>query len=390
MTTLISFLGKSRRGQVTGYQRAIYEFDDGQKMQTSFFGSALMKRLRPDRTQLLGTAGSMWDALDFDIEAPEWSELVDAAEKSEVDQDLLDRVALRRRDSMQGAELVLMPYCRDEVEQLRLLADLASRVGEGEKVWLDITHGFRHLPMLALVAARYLSHVRKAEIAGIYYGALEMTSAEGITPVIQLDGLLRMLDWVEAFAANDASGNYGVFAQLLARDGLKPKSAELLESAAHFERVTNSNKAREIVTPLLGEIKSLGGPTRLFAEQLAHRLAWSRQPMREARERALHAAYLDREDFLRAAIYLQEAVISAACYRLKLGDSVHMDREEARDVLKSNNAFRDLSDIRNMLAHGTSSGDPVRSLRAIDATATATDLAKRLQSLAVELSREFN
>jgi hypothetical protein len=89
---------------------------------------------------------------------------------------------------------------------------------------------------------------------------------------------------------------------------------------------------------------------------------------------------------------LQEAVISAACYRLKLGDSVHRDREEARDSLKnSNSAFRELSDIRNMLAHGTSSNDDsVRSMNAHSAAKSATDLANRLKSLAKELNREFN
>ena len=53
MTTLISFLGKTRPDPATGYQRARYRFDDGQTVQTAFFGSALMQQLRPDRTLLL-------------------------------------------------------------------------------------------------------------------------------------------------------------------------------------------------------------------------------------------------------------------------------------------------------------------------------------------------
>ncbi len=388
MTTLISFLGRNRRDPGTGYQRATYAFDDGQQVQTAFFGSALMQRLRPDRTLLLGTAGSMWDALDFDTEAPEWPELIEASERSDVDQALLDRVSERARASMQGAELVLIPYGRSEDEQMRLLADLAARVGEGEQVWLDITHGFRHLPLLALVAARYLSHVRNAVVSDIYYGALEMTT-NGITPVLKLDGLLRMLDWIEAFAAHDASGNYAVFAPMLVRDGMQPKSAARLERAAHLERVTNSSEARELVIPLLSEIQSLGGATRLFVGQLERRLAWARKPTREAREMGLHEAYLARKDFLRAVIYLQESTISAACNRQKLDNRDHAHREEARQSLKETSAaFSRLSHIRNLLAHGTVSGDSGSTKKATNATATAPELESQLRQLAKDMGHE--
>ena len=197
MTTLISFLGKSRKDLDAGYQRATYRFENGEQVQTTFFGAALMERLRPQRTLLLGTAGSMWDALAIDVESNEWSELGEATERGEVNQALLDRAASCTRGAMAGAELVLIPYCRDEAEQMRLLTDIAAHVGVGEQVVLDITHGFRHLPMLALVAARYLAHVRQAVVIDIYYGALDMT-AQGITPVVKLDGLLRMLDWIVA------------------------------------------------------------------------------------------------------------------------------------------------------------------------------------------------
>lgn len=390
VTTLISFLGKNRRDPSSGYQRATYEFKAGGREVTPFFGAALMKRIRPDRTLLLGTAGSMWDVLDLDVESSEWLELQTATERGDVDQALLDRVSKIARTSLPGAELVLMSYARGESDQMHLLADLATRVGEGERVVLDITHGFRHLPLLALVAARYLTHVRKAVVTDIFYGALEMTE-NGITPVLELGGLLRMLDWVEAFAAYDASGNYGTFATLLQRDGLKPESATKLERAAHLERVTSSTKAREIVLPLLDEIGKLGGATALFSAQLEQRLSWARQPSRQQRELGLHDAYLARKDFLRASIYLQEAVISAACYRLKLGSSEHAHRDEARQSLAGTNAeFRQLSDIRNMLAHGTVSGDSKRTIAAIKATATVADLHSQLLSLRSKLQSEFS
>ncbi len=387
MTTLISFLGKSRKNSATGYQRASYQFADGQVVHTTFFGAALMQRLRPQRTLLLGTAGSMWDVLDIDVESDEWSELGEAAERGDVTQSLLDRTSACKRGAMLGAELVLIPYCRDETEQTLLLSDMAARVAEGEHVVLDITHGFRHLPMLALVAARYLAHVRKAVVIDIYYGALDMT-AQGITPVVKLDGLLRMLDWIEAFAAHDASGNYAGFATLLQHDGMEAKEADQLAHAAHLERVTNSAEARAKITPLLGSIEHLGGATRLFAAELGQRLAWARKDRRDAREWELFEAYLARKDFIRAAIYLQESVVSAACFGERLDGNDHIQRETARERLKDRAEFRALSDIRNMLAHGTASGNQSeRAKAAATSTASAASLATELRRLAKPLAQ---
>jgi CRISPR-associated DxTHG motif protein len=42
-----------------------------------------------------------------------------------------------------------------------LLTLMAETVQPWDTVHLDVTHGFRHLPMLALLAALYLQYARK-------------------------------------------------------------------------------------------------------------------------------------------------------------------------------------------------------------------------------------
>ena len=56
--------------------------------------------------------------------------------------------------------------------------------------------------------------------------------------------------------------------------------------------------------------------------------------------------------------------------------------------MKANPGFRSLSDIRNMLAHGTVGGDSRRSLSAIAATASAGALAAKLAELRVLLEAQ--
>ena len=80
--------------------------------------------------------------------------------------------------------------------------------------------GFRHFGMIGFLSAFMLSHVRGLEVKNLWYGALEMTQ-EGITPVLKLDGLDRVRQWLDALNRFDATGDYRVFGSLLTKDGVE-------------------------------------------------------------------------------------------------------------------------------------------------------------------------
>jgi CRISPR-associated Csx2 family protein len=230
INTLISFLGKGKADPQTGYRTATYRFDAGFSRRVPFFGMALTEYLKPDRLVLVGTAGSMWDVF-FEREGTDddaMLHLMAAVEAGQVDEEMLD---LPRQELAQQlgirVDCLLIPYARDATEQAEILRRLAGVVQPGENLSLDVTHGFRHLSMLALVAARYLSRVVGVKVEELYYGALEMTTPEGETPVLRLGGLLAMLDWVDALAPYDKDGDSGVFAPLLRAVGMDKAKAEV-------------------------------------------------------------------------------------------------------------------------------------------------------------------
>lgn len=362
MTTLISFLGKGIADKTTGYRTATYRFDDDSKHTTPYFGLALAGYLRPERLILVGTAGSMWDvffeqqdASDDDVLA-----LIDAVRESRVDADMLSAQEKRLTKRL-GLPVIcrLIPYARDAAEQTEVLLTLAKLVHRSEEVFLDVTHGFRHLPMLALVAARYLAHVKDVKVRGLYYGALEMTSTNGETPVLQLDGMLQMLDWVESLATYNKDGDYGVFASLLQQDGLPEGKAKQLTRAAYFERSSNPVKARETLGSVFSAIKTHNGPMGvLFRDALTERINWFKEPDRAAWELALADAYLERRDYVRAVIYLYESFVTRAVLEHKLNPNDFSERYEAwKDARQDNKQVRKLEYLRNALAHGIKSDD---------------------------------
>lgn len=357
MTTLISFLGKNKADPQTGYRKANYCFDAKFSDTVSFFGLALLNYAKPDRLILAGTAGSMWDVFfehqQTDDEAT--LALMEAVEKEAVTAPML-AIHEQRLSERLGipVQCLLISYARNDAEQVTILTDLAEHLATGEKVILDVTHGFRHLPMLALVAARYLARVRGVQVQEVYYGALDMTDKDtGQTPVLRLATMLQMLDWIDALAVYESSGNYGIFAPLLQQDGMQHDRANSLAQAAYFERSGNPVQAKQSLSSAHNHVRDHQGPLgQLFKPALTEHIGWFRQGNRADWELALSDRYLERQDYLRAITYLCEAYITRATEQ----DGGDVNRFEDRDqAFKDANLSPDallLKHLRNAMAHG--------------------------------------
>lgn len=354
---LISFLGKNTVDPINGYRQANYEINQ-QIYTTAYFGFALTQYLSPAKIVLLGTAGSMWDVLiEAHAEDGQQEEarlqLMELAKANAVTAEVLrDFTPLIEKHLGCAVEMRIIPYARDAAEQIGILTIIAESIQTGQDVVLDVTHGFRHLPMLGLVAAHYLERVKQVTIHGLYYGALEMTE-QNKTPVLDLRGLLQTMDWIRAFAAYDASGNYATFADLLPKEGWSETECNTLREAAFFERTTNIVKAKEKLSGLktaLGQRNSAF--LRLFGEELQKRLSWWKSPKRSDWESSLAKAYYDKSDYLRASIFIQEACLSDSMPIDKQNEFTEQRENNRKAMQKSDGRFARLSDIRNGMAHG--------------------------------------
>lgn len=216
------------------------------------------------------------------------------------------------------------------------------------------------------MSALYLRRVKNVEVRGIYYGALDMTRY-GVTPVMNLRGLLDMADWTGAVQSFDKDGDYGVFAPLMQEQS--PTAAGLLHKSAFYERTTRPGQARSQLRELMVEIEQqpLTGIGSLFASTLNARLSWYREERLYLRQQALARLYLEHDDFLRAALFGFEAFIT----RLMQQNGINnLDdwarRDEAKGRYEADNKGRYprsenykryclLRDLRNHLAHGNTS-----------------------------------
>ena len=369
--TLVTILGKARRADGgAGYNEATYRFPDGGTDKSAFFGLALARHLQPDEIVILGTASSMWSVLVENLAAQNDDEdariqLMDAEQAGKVDQPLLDDLAsLIERAIGAVVRPTLIPMASKEHEQYAILEAVEKAVARNSDLDFDLTHGFRHLGMVGFLSSFMLERLHHLKVRGLWYGALDMTQ-DGITPVLQLDGLVRVRRWLDALDRFDHTGDYGVFAPLLREDGVPDDRANHLKAAAFLERTLNvQDAARELDTFLPVLDRPLSGASGLFQDRLAARLRWANAGKLSEQQRILAFQYLKRRDFVRAAMFGKEACVSQACEKSDSSTILefsHEDRKKAESVLerelkrergRSNAAYWSLTHIRNALAHG--------------------------------------
>ena len=364
--TLVTFLGRAGN-----YQSTTYRFPDGETATTRYFGLALRRKLQADRLVMFGTSGSAWDVICLDDEgAALTGEALDAVEQvqnavqaNRVTKELLDPLAepISRQLGFEVCFRVI-GYADQMGEQLKLLQAMAAEVNVGDRVSLDITHSFRHLPMLALLSALHLREARQVTVEGLYYGAFEMKQEE-IAPVMNLAGLLRIADWVAALNTFDKDGDYSVFADLLEKDSVSTHQANYLRRASFRERTSNAWEARADLRNLDAVLDSgLPGVSALFADQLKTRIRWHKGQDLKHWQRDLAIEYLNRNDYVRAVIFALEGFETSLIDKKNGEDESNFSHrekavEEYWDGLRGQQGLKNdyifLNGLRNLLAHGT-------------------------------------
>ena len=92
--------------------------------------------------------------------------------------------------------------------------------------------------------------------------------------------------------------------------------ANCLGDAAHYERILKVREARQQIHTFLPVLDDrLPGASGLFQPKLAARLQWAKQQQMWQWQRVLAFQYLDRRDFVRAAMLAWEAWVVATLLR---------------------------------------------------------------------------
>ncbi len=130
---------------------------------------------------------------------------------------------------------VEIPEGRNEEELWEIFEKINDNIGEKDVLIFDITHSFRSLPMLTLVALNYVKFLKNVKINQIVYGAMEalgspnkvkrMPLKERVIPVFNLTPFASLFDWTVAVERFLKTGNAEMISELGIEE-LKPLLAE--------------------------------------------------------------------------------------------------------------------------------------------------------------------
>lgn len=379
---LVSFIGKTRQepGRKTrnGYSAVHYRFpasgaaEEWTAPVTALFGAALIGYLtrndRPvDKWLVLGTRQSDWGALihALPVENAEIAEGRLSAVKTKIDDDQflqgdLDEWQRTIASSLDGPECTcrITGSADTSDSQLNIWKALLDTVEEGDQIVLDVTHAFRHMPVLAAFMVNTLRWVKGVKDVDLYYGGLELLEGGNEASVIHIAMVRELMEVSEAAATYRHTGSY---AQLLEQVGLAKcadASSVLLAEETNqnasggannllksLERAPN-NPIRESIIPLVKEPLE-----RMIEQKLAQRMA------RKTRFAYNHGQYF------KAIALLWETILVAGCESFGMGDgSIQREREQAEDKLYKyleegdRVTLKDVEHTRNAVVHGMEGG----------------------------------
>ncbi|WKV07484.1 TIGR02221 family CRISPR-associated protein [Thermoanaerobacterium sp. CMT5567-10] len=104
-------------------------------------------------------------------------------------------------------EAVDIPSGEIEEELWDIFDKVLGKINYKDEIIFDITHSFRSLPVLALIILNYAKFVKKCEIKGMYYGAIEALGVpsneiekklkleDRNAPIFNLTPFVNLLDW---------------------------------------------------------------------------------------------------------------------------------------------------------------------------------------------------
>jgi len=246
---LITVLGTGNRTDNRTYLPGKYSLQDSDKVyETSFIASALSNHLKVDKVFMIGTDKSMWEEVYRYFSDAEsslekigiWEKLSNKVGERGQPSTLIEEDLINVRSAIDtylkkinpkatgGSICKLIKFGKNNqeiFENLSIIMDLQKEIQPGDEIYLDITHGFRSIPLFMYLMIDFIQTLRKEEsiqLSGIFYGMFEAQDPEtSIAPVVDLNPLFQITQWTKGIYEFTNYGNVDLMVKLLKDSKLK-------------------------------------------------------------------------------------------------------------------------------------------------------------------------
>ncbi len=360
--------GDIKKDSDSDYHETLYKLE-GKEYSNTLTSQVIVEHFDINKIFFIGTSGSMWDNLYFkyDGEDEKYMDiLTEKKKKGSLNESDLESF-LEQIDkylNTKGSKAFMLNYNSsnktDEIwENFETLLSIKDLINKDDEVYLDITHGFRYLPILNIFLLESLKLLQQNnfEIKAILYGLFAGEKSE----IIDFKIFLDLLDWIKAI------NNFKKYADGLSLSELLDK--EDIKASNVFIQFTNTLHIANIHA-LWGFIKDVNSKLKKLQQtdnkiikllsgeftELAKRFDKEKQSDFQFE---LAKWLYDSHNYALSYIALYEAIITKSCELSGYDINNHDKREEAKRSIGDDKygkyfytKYNDsISVIRNSIVH---------------------------------------
>ncbi len=364
--------GDIRKDSDSDYVETRYTLE-GEEYQNTLTSQVIVEHYGIDKIIFIGTSGSMWDNLYFKYggEDEAYMDRLTVLKKEGrlVYEDLTPFLAqINTYLGREGSQLFLLDYnSSDKSEEIwdnfELLLQIKEYIKEGDEIYLDMTHGFRYLPILNIFMLESLKSLQpdRFTIKAILYGLFAGDRSE----IIDFKIFFDLLEWIKAINHFNHYADGWLLAALL--DQEDRDTSNVLVQFSNTFRIANMHALWGFMKDINSKLKKLQKTdnkiVRLLSDEfevLAKRFDQERQSDFQFE---LAKWLYESKNYALSYIALYEAIITKSCELSKLKDcNNHAAREEAKRSIGDDKYGKffytkyddSISQIRNSIVHQNS------------------------------------
>ena len=370
---LISSLGTGniKKDSDQDYQKTIYKIDNKEYPET-LTAKVLMQHFNIDKTIFIGTNKSMWDNLYYSFDGDNEEYLDFLTKKKETGATLEDLVILEKHlDSflgMEGSRGLLIDYQKNNQDEIwdnfEKLLEIKELIQEGDEIYLDITHGFRYMPILNIFLLEFISIFKMPtiNIKGVYYGMF----SDNISEIIDFKIFFDLLEWTKAINMFKYNSNAQQLIELLSKNTTHNDATKIFSQFNSNLQLANMSSLWQFMKGASKKIKVLGDSNNKIIKLLSGDLIAMTERFDKEKQSDFQyelAIWLhENNNHALSYIALYEAIITKSCELKKYDVNSRDSREDAKKSLGNDKWGKyfytknddSLSIIRNSITHQSS------------------------------------
>lgn len=393
---LITSIGTGIDLKARNYKNIKYSFQDSQTVyETPLIADALSQHLKVDKIFMIGTNKSMWEEVYNYFSHPNqisvkedpavtiYEKIGEENEQSALKEEDLTQVRKALDDYLQrinpeasgGSLCKLIFYGKNNYEiinNFNIIMDLQNEIHPGDKIYLDITHAFRSIPLFLYLMIDFIQTLRKEDaihLSGIFYGMVD--EGKKSASIVDLNPLFQITQWTKGIYEFTNYGNVDLMVQLL-EDGPLKDSMKKISDLSNLNFIKELQKQVDRLRSLIEDYNQFPSEVFLHVKPKIKEFADFFKGMDSDAKFQYRLAewYFQHSRFANGFICLTEAIVTQIAYQYKkLGTKINYKSYEQRkkiekillekrmrfhpdpDFQVAGNLFYEIKKIRNNAAH---------------------------------------